>query len=163
MTDIKIGQVDIPTHVEWPIRDNETQLLFEVYAGSIALGTNAGTPTTHINFKTYLPLSGNTIRTYGDTSQSDEPPALEAALIVTPIGFQAHEDEEFICSVDSFKLYFETQQFTGVGGNLFCLILEFRVGLLNGTLHKIGYNVTLHTPLTTNIHTLDLDDSDAPH
>jgi len=143
----------------------ESRFLFEVYTGNVAVGfENTEAPTSGEQFSIYLPLFDNTIRTYGNPSEGEgDIPPLTNAVLVTPVGIQAHEDEEFVCSVDSWKLRLEPQGFQGIGGKPLCLILDFHLSILNGVIHRVGYNVTISTPSPGHLKTIDLTDTARPH
>jgi hypothetical protein len=166
MAGIPIGQVEFPTHVEWPVVGagplGEDSFLFEVYAGNVLIGFQGGRSTEREDFSIYMPLQGNSIRTYGNISEGDPTPPVGNAILVTPIGFQGHEDEEFVCSVDSFGLRIAPQTFNGIGGEPLCLILDFRLAIRNGVIHRVGYNVTVNTPLPGHISGIDLTGAEAP-
>jgi hypothetical protein len=156
---IKIGDVDNPTHVQCAVfadLGNERQILQEAYAGSILVGlSNGGAPVSRADFKSFLPVSKNTIRTYAGVD------TIRSALVVTLSGFNATEDEEFIAAVDDFEVVIEQQAFPSVPGTPPCLILKFSLGLLNGTISRVGYSVTVQTP-RSSIEDIDVSRSTRP-
>jgi hypothetical protein len=162
MSGIAINDVQIPGHVEWPIKgagpQGESDFLFEVYTGNVVMHFPGGSQVTRKDFSIYLPLRDNTIRTYGDNRKV----AFESAVLVTPIGFQAKEDEEFLCSVDAWELAIVPRTFPGVGGKPMCLVLNFSLAIMNGNLFRIGYNVTLSTPRGLKLDSLDLKPDASP-
>lgn len=142
MASIAINDVEVPTHVEsgvFPTIGAQEMVLQEVYAGNIIVQmNNGGAPTSRITYKTFLPLFGNTVRFYPGAE------IIESAVMVAPAGFSANEDEQFLCSIDGFDLKLEPQSLPG--GNPPCLVLSFDAALLNGTLHRVAYHVTVQTP-----------------
>jgi hypothetical protein len=162
MSNIEIGRVENPTHVEWSIAGEENAR-FEVYAGQVDIGFKGGRAISRVTFSIYLPLKGTTIRSYGTVANAKSPrPKIEAAVLVTPNGFKADEDEEFLCAIDAFKLRLEPQIFGGVADRQLCLVLEFDAAIMNGVLQRVGYNVTLRSPLEVKADSITLEGDAAP-
>jgi hypothetical protein len=68
MTNIPIGKVSLPSHVEWSAfgvgPSGEDRFLIEVYSGSVIVEfENTSAATSRDTFHIYLPLHDNTIRT----------------------------------------------------------------------------------------------------
>ena len=160
---IVINQVEIPTHVEWPVSNagpkGEDKFLFEVYTGNTIAQFSGGSTVQRQTFSIYLPVYGNTIYTYGDATQSPLP-AFNYAALVTPVAMQAHEDEEFICSVDSWDLRMVQQSLSS--GKFYCLVLDFALAVANGVVIRVGYNVTVSTLYSLSHLPNDLDPGSAP-
>jgi hypothetical protein len=49
-----------------------------------------------------------------------------------------------------------------VAGQPLCLVLSFKLAVLNGVAFRVGYNVTMSSPFPGHIDKLDLQRSDAP-
>lgn len=153
MTAIEIGTVRIATHIDafvqadvFDAKSNKFdrgEVRQETYAGSIELGLSNKADdlpdpvpkTSRIGYKTYLPLFGTNVRMYRGAT------ILQYAALVTPSGWSALDDEAFTCSVDSWYLKLEPQR--RLKGEPDCLVLYFEAALLNGTIHRIGYHVTV--------------------
>jgi hypothetical protein len=166
MVSIQLQDVTVPGHVEWETTtggpQGEDQFRIEVYTGNLIVQFPAGDTTKRDTYFTYLPLSVDPdgafyhIRQYG----TDTPPAITSAVVVTPIGVQA--DGKFTASVDTWGLQVTPQSFPGIGGAPPCLILSCDLAVRNGVIVRVGYHVTVTTPLSTVIATHDLKPSHAP-
>lgn len=169
MASIPLKDITVPGHVEWLVntggQQGEDQFRIEVYTGNVDIQFPGGSTIKRDTYYIYLPLSVDPdgtqyhIRHYGPDAA---PPAITSAIVVTPLGVQAHEDEEFLGSVDSWDLQLTPQSFPGVDGAPPCLILSFDLAVLNGIIIRVGYHVTVTTPLNAAISTLDLKPSHAP-
>ncbi|RTL79133.1 MAG: hypothetical protein EKK29_21950 [Hyphomicrobiales bacterium] len=150
---VTLGNVILPSHVEWRINTGEDQKLIEVYTGSVVVEHHGGDSTGRGTFFTYLPLSadreGLTLRSYGtDTAPST---ITSSAILATPVSVSLEEDQTTF-AVDAWGLQLLPQSFPGVGGAPQVLILNFDTAIRNGVLIRVGYHVTLTTPLIAAIN-----------
>jgi len=119
---------------------SDDRAICEVYTGNIVVAfEQGGNSIVRLDFQTFLPFDGTTLRFY----PPQQGPWFDPNILVAPIGFTAHEDEEFVCSIDEYKLDVEPQTFPGIMGTKLCWVLRFKAALLNGTLHRVGYHVFL--------------------
>jgi hypothetical protein len=168
MASIQLQDVTVPGHVEWSVttggEQGEDQLRIEVYTGNLIVQFPAGDTTKRDTYFTYLPLSVDPdgafyhIRQYGPDAA---PPAINSAIVVTPISVHS-DDKEFTASVDTWGLQVTPQSFPGIGGQPPVLILSCDLAVRNGVIIRVGYHVTVTTPLSTAIATHDLKPFHAP-
>lgn len=169
MASLYLKDVTVPGHVEWETYiggpHGEDQFRIEVYTGNLIVQFPGGDTTKRDTYLTYLPLSINAdgtfeIRRYG----TDTPPTINSAVVVTPVGVSLEEDKT-TASVDTWSLQVTPQSFPAIGGQPPCLILSFDLAVRNGIIIRVGYHVTVTTPLSTNISAIhNLDGSTyAPH
>lgn len=136
----------------------DNRILQEVYAGAINVGlNNSEAPISQVEYKTFLPVSGTIVRPYPDADLVDK-----NAVLVTLLGFRAREDAEYICSVDNWMLRLEPQSLRRVPGSPQCLVLYFKVGLLNGDIYRVGYHVTVQSPRSDTNMEIQIDKSEKP-
>ena len=136
MTSLRLDSIDSLGHVEVRVRDvdDEQDLFHEVYTGSIAVGfKNSDGSVSRDRFEVFLPVSNNSIRDYDQS-------AFQAAAMVSLAAVQATEDEEFIGSVDGCQVGLRS---SSSGGSTQNLVLTFDLGILNGVIHRVTYNVTV--------------------
>jgi hypothetical protein len=160
MSDIQLQKVTIPSHLEWQTNPGgENNLRIEIYTGNVDVQFSGESTINQENFLTYLPLNNNNqIRKY------DAPGPIKtiiAPILVSPIGIQAHEDQEFLGSVDGWNLQLRSQTFNGADSLV--LILGFMLAVMNGVILRVGYHVTVTTPLSVGVQPLDITPTTAPH
>jgi hypothetical protein len=130
--------------------------IHEVYTGNIlvAFEQSAGGSVVNFDCRTFLPTEGPVLRFYPRNMP------FKHAVLVALTGITAHEDEEFICSIDSWKLALEPQTFSGATAH--CWVLRFTILLLNGHLHRVGYHVFLQRPKAIDVDTTKVPSNSMP-
>jgi len=125
MANIQVQNVLVPSRIEWqtsrggPI--GEEALRIEIYTGNVVVELSEGKHVNGTNVLTYLPLNNiRQIRTYASIGSAPQP-TINSAILVSPIGIQAHEDEEFLSSIDTWALQLRAQTFGA--DSVLCLIL----------------------------------------
>lgn len=169
MGDIQIQQISVPGYIAWSTNQGgptgELNLRTEIFTGNIDIEWSDTSGKVQENgFLTYLPMdSNNRIRSYGDIALPN-PPGIVSAILVTPIGIQAHE-KEHLCAVNAWSLKMQQQRFPNVPEhpNPYVLTLSILMGLMNGVVLRVGYHVTVTTSLDLNVGIVQLDPTDAPH
>jgi hypothetical protein len=167
MSIVQAKSITVAGHVEWSaqLTTPGENVRIEVYTGNVIIEFPADDTTKRNTYATYLPLQirddGTAIiRRYG--TGTDVPPSIVFAASVTPTGVSLKEDDTTF-AVDGWKLEAKTQQFPGVSGEPPCLILSFDLAVRNGTMIRVGYSVTVTTPLSLNTGDIELKPTDGPH
>jgi hypothetical protein len=164
-TSIEVQNVMRGSQVEWrtdtggPHGEDSDRV--EVYTGNVIVEYPGPSAIDQLTFYTYLPLRAAVIRTYGDATATPAP-LFKATILVTPIGINGHE-AEWLASVDDWHLEFLPQSFSVAPSQKFyCLILNFKLAVMNSVILRVGYQVTITTSPDIEVGELALDPTDAP-
>src|SRR5215203_4151766 len=130
----------------------------EVYTGWVTPRFGAGGSIAHEEARTFLPLNNQQqIRAYQEDSLVD------FTVTVSPATIAPDEDEANLFWVDGApSVALESQSFSGVGGNPFCLVLRVDLAGLNMTFHRFTYQVTVLINDRTEDSVLDIGSSEMP-
>jgi hypothetical protein len=142
---VPVSNIEIYNHIESVVfrnMESNERIWQECYTGSLSIDANRLHALSHFDYKSLLPI-------YGHPSLADmfvkayDGDLIKSAALVAPLAHNFVEDEEGICSVDSFSLGLEPQVAPGVNGVQNCLVLRFKVGILGGHVWRIGYHVSI--------------------
>ena len=154
---IEIGESVSPTHLDCFMFSNsatttgEGRVRLEVYSGSIPVnegGSKKG-GTRHDTIAAFLPIHDTTIRDYQRAQK-----IISATVTVAPSGV---DDDATVFAVDRASVKLENQKFVGVADDPLCLVLRARIGVNDGTLLAITYQVNILTDAGAGLIDLKLE------
>jgi hypothetical protein len=139
---IEIGESVSPTHLDCFMFSNsattkdEGRVRLEIYSGWIHINQGSGRGRTRSDtIVAFLPIHDTTIRDYQRAQK-----IISATVTVAPSGV---DDDATVFAVDRASVKLEPQKFVGIGGDPLCLVLRARIGINNGTLLAITYQVNI--------------------
>jgi hypothetical protein len=156
-TRLPIKNVGSEKNIQLPLKlDPDGTENFEIYTGSVAVGySEHNGQLSHEQFSVLIPIKDSTVRFYNsDVNQ--------IAASVALGGSTGDDDETNTASVDSFFAATKPQSFPGIGGNPPCLVLFFTLGVMNGTIHRVSYNITLRSDIDPKSDTQDVGGNALP-
>lgn len=141
-TSIEIRKSISPTHLDCFMFSNsattpgEGRVRLEIYSGWIQIDQGASSgPTRHDTIAAFLPIHDTTIRDYRRAQG-----IISATVTVAPSGVS---DDATVFAVDDASVMLEPQTFGGIEGAPLCLVLRAQIGVDNGNLLAITYQVNI--------------------
>jgi hypothetical protein len=118
------------------------QVRMDVYTGWAGVNYDAGSASTvrRDEWVSFLPHDTMRVLSYQEGSLRD------FTVTAAPSAVADVEEEAAVAAVDSASVALEPQQFVGVGGTKWCLILRANLAVLNATLHAFTYQITVVVP-----------------
>lgn len=150
--DLPIGNVRHAGHIETLTQGTDGRsAILEIYTGwiNVEVGTG-GVNLQHIDFASFLPVSGTMIKQY--------PQAVDPVVaVIAGAETVAHDEDEAVThGVDFATIQLEPQNLPTGGHPPRCLILRGQFGFQRLFAHNMTYHVTLLWPTHEQLPLIDL-------